>query len=316
MPFPLPNLSPETVVSAALASAVPLLLAGVGECVVERAGVVNIGVEGLMLVAALAAVMASHAAASAAVGVLAAVAAAMLLAAGFGAITIYRNANQVVAGTAVNLLALGLTGAINGTVTRRLALENVSRLAGVKLPSLSVPLLSRLPVVGPTLFAGNALVYLAFLSVPAAWWFLQYSRPGLQFRAVGEYPEAAEAAGTDVRRTRLLAVLAGASLTGLAGAFLSIGHVVTFVENMTAGRGFIALALVIFARWNPWGVLAGALIFSLATGLATSLGSSGRGSPAEVFLLALPYLATLIALLPRARHALAPAALGLPYGKY
>ncbi|HEU4752628.1 MAG TPA: ABC transporter permease, partial [Armatimonadota bacterium] len=121
--------------------------------------------------------------------------------------------------------------------------------------------------------------------------------------------------GTDVRRLRLLAILAGAALAGLGGVFLAIGHVVTFVENMVAGRGFIALALVIFGRWNPWGVLAGTLVFSLASGLAIDLSRSGRGDPSEVFLLALPYLATLAALVFRSGRSASPAALGQPYQK-
>jgi general nucleoside transport system permease protein len=310
---PLPDSWPVTLASAALAFAVPLLLAGIGECLVERAGIINIGVEGLMLSAALAAVVASHATGSPWAGLAAGAGAAMLLGALFGLFTVYRGADQVVVGTAVNILALGLTGAIFGTVTRRLAEQGVSRLSGVRLPEWPLPGLSGLPVFGTTLFRGNALVYLAFLLVPLSALVLYRTRPGLQLRAVGEYPPAAEAAGTDVRGLRFLVLLIGSALAGLGGVFLAIGHVDTFSENMIAGKGFIALALVIFGRWNPWGVLAGTLVFSLAWGFGTVLSSQGRGRPEEVFLLALPYLATLAALLFRSGRTTVPAALGRAY---
>jgi simple sugar transport system permease protein len=224
-----------------------------------------------------------------------------------------RGASQVVAGTAINLLALGLTGVAFAAITTRLNAQGVSRLEGVKLADLPLPLLSQLPVVGRTLFSGNALTYCAFALAPLASLALFRTRLGLQLRAVGEYPEAAEAAGTNVLRFRFLTVLVGAALAGLGGSFLAIGHVVSFSENMIAGKGFIALALVIFGRWTPWGVLGAALVFSLAWGMGTALGSAGRGRPEEVLLLALPYLATLAALVIRTGRTTAPAALGQPY---
>ncbi|HTE19097.1 MAG TPA: ABC transporter permease [Armatimonadota bacterium] len=304
-----------TLMSATLAFAVPLLLAGIGECVVERAGVINIGVEGLMLVAALASVVASHGSGSPWVGVGAGVVAAVALGALFGVLAVYRGVNQVVAGTAVNILALGLTGAYYGTLTQRLSAGGVGgRLVGVKLPDWPLSGLSSLPVLGPTLFSGNALQYLAFLVVPLSACLLYRTRPGLHLRAVGEHPRAAEAAGTDVQRTRLGSVLLGAALAGLAGAFLAVGHVVTFGENMIAGKGFIAMALVIYGRWSPWGVLAGAAVFSVAWGFATVLGAQGQGRPEEVILHALPYLAALGALVLRSGRTTAPAALAQPYG--
>ena len=309
----MPDLWPVTLASAALAFAVPLLLAGIGECLVERAGVINIGVEGLMLVAALASVLLSYVTGSPWAGLVGGVAASVTLGALFGVITVYRNANQVVVGTAINILALGLTGVFFGAVTRALAAQGTSRLVGVKLPDWPLPLLTSLPILGPTLFRGNVLVYLAFLLVPLTAALLYRTRLGLVLRAVGEHPGAAEAAGTDVRRFRFGTILAGAALAGLGGVFLAIGHVVTFAENMIAGKGFIALALVIFGRWTPWGVLTGTAVFSLAWGMATVLGSQGRGRPEEVFLLALPYIATLAALVFRTGRTTAPAALSQPY---
>jgi len=299
----------ETLLSAAVAFAVPLVLAGVGECLVERSGIVNIGVEGLMLTAALAAVAASHATGSPWVGLSVAVAAAGVVGLVFGAVVVFRGVNQVVAGTVINLLALGGTGAAYFSLTQAAAAAGQSRLLGVKLPDWPLPGLGGLPGAAP-LFAGNVLVYLSLAAAPVAAWFLYRTRPGLQLRAAGEAPHAAEAAGAHVPRLRLLAVLAGALLAGAAGAFLSIGHVVTFGENMIAGKGFIALALVIFGRWNPLGVLGGAVLFSLAWGAATVLATQGRGRPEEVALLALPYVATLAALVLRAGRTPAPAALG------
>jgi ABC-type uncharacterized transport system permease subunit len=304
-----------TLVSAALSFAVPLLLAGVGECIAERAGILNIGVEGMMLAGALAAVAVSHRTGSAWLGLGAAALSAAALGAAFGVLTVYRNCDQVVSGTVLNLLAGGLTGALYFTLTKRLAEQHVSRLVGIKLPDWPIPGLSGIPALGPTLFRGNLLVYLAFLLVPAVAFFLFRTRPGLQLRACGEYPEAAEAAGVRVRQVRVAAVTAGGLLAGLAGAFLSIGHVVTFAENMTAGKGFIALALVIFGRWHPAGVLVGAAVFSLAWGLGAVFSSQGRGRPEEVILLALPYLATLAALLFRPQRTTAPAALARTYAR-
>jgi ABC-type uncharacterized transport system permease subunit len=307
--FVLPAGWGETLASAAVAFAVPLILAGVGECITERAGVVNIGVEGMMLTAALAAVAVSHAAQSPWAGLAAGVAAAALVGWVFGLLTVYRGVSQVVAGTALNLLALGATGAVYFTLTQRLAAAGGSRLVGARLPDWPLPGLAALPGLGPTLFSGNVLVYAALAAAPLAAWALYRTRPGLQLRAVGEFPRAAEAAGANVQRTRLAAVLAGAALAGCGGAFLAIGHVVTFGENMIAGKGFIALALVIFGRWNPWGVLGGAVLFSTAWGTATVLATQGRGRPEEVILLALPYLATLAALVLRSGRTAAPAAL-------
>lgn len=302
-----------TLFSAAVAFAVPLLLAGIGECFTERAGVLNIGLEGLMLVAALAAVLGSHATGSPWVGVLSGAGAAVVLGASFGVLTVYRGTNQVVTGTAINLLALGLTGAVNAAITTSLASRGLTRLAGEKLPDWPLPGLSALPVVGSTMFSANGLVYAAFIAVPVGSWLLHRTCVGLQLRAAGEHPQAADAAGVDVRRIRFLAVVAGSALAGLGGVFLAIGHVVTFTDNMIAGKGFIALALVIFGRWQPVGVLAGAALFSLAWGLATVIASQGQGRPEEVGLLALPYLVTLAALILRSGRTIAPAALAQPF---
>lgn len=303
-----------TLLSAMLAFAVPLLFAATGECITERAGVLNIGVEGLMLGASLAAVAFSRLAGCAWAGLGAGVGVAVLLGAVFAWTVIERRANQVICGTALNLLCLGLTGVIFGVVSARLAGDG-GQFSGVKLPGWPAPFFSGLPALGPTLFSSNVLVYAALLVAPLASFWLFRTRSGLLVRAAGEAPGAVDAMGAEVRRIRWAAVLAGSGFAGLGGCALTIGHVASFQENMVSGRGFIALALVIFGRWTPIGVAGGVLLFSLAWGLATLMSAQGRGRPEEVWLLALPYAATLVVLvfLRRARGAGAPASLGMPY---
>lgn len=272
----------------ALAFATPLLLAALGELVGERAGVLNIGLEGMMLGGAWAGATASFAAASAPLGLLGAVAAGMALASVFALLTITLKADAVVAGTGLNLFALGLTG----TLHRALG-ERWSEVRSAALPEWVFALI------------GAALV-------PLLWWSLKSTRPGLQLRAVGEYPAAADTAGVRVARVRWRATLFNGALCGLAGAFLSMSHTDSFGENMTAGRGFIALAIVIFGRWNPWGALGGALLFGAAEGSQFFL-QSKIGTAFYPLLLALPYALTLLVLAGFAGRSPAPAALGQAY---
>ena len=232
----------------------------------------------------------------------------MALAGLFAWLSIILRADQVVVGTAINILALGLTG-----VFYRGLFANAGASATV-FAALPVPVLCHMPIIGKALFAQNILGYAAWLLVPACGVFLYKTRPGLQLRAAGEYPRAAAGAGVSIHRVRIGAVLWGGALAGLAGAFLSIGYTNGFVENMSAGRGFIALAVVILGRWRPGGVLLAALLF----GMASALQFQGQASALRVpyqFLLALPYLLALAALLLRAKQkAAAPAALGEAYG--
>ena len=250
--------------------AVPLLLAALGELIVEKAGVINVGIEGMMLAGALAGFAGSHAAHSPWLGALAALAAGIVLALLFSALSIGIGADQVVVGTAINILALGLTG-----VFFRALFGGSGALAAPFVP-LPLPGLSRLPLIGPALFEQNALGYLAWALVPLCAFFLRRTRPGLRLRAVGEYPAAADGAGVRVPIVRTLAVLWGGGLAGLAGAYLSIGYTNGFTENMSAGRGFIALAVVILGRWTPGGVALAALLFGLADALHYQILSAGR----------------------------------------
>ena len=274
----------------ALALASPLLLAALGELVGERAGVLNIGLEGMLLAGAWAGCAASFSSGNAMIGLLAAVVAGMALAALFAVLVLNFRADAIVAGTGLNLCALGLTGVFH----RRL-----STLHG----NYEATALPEMP------FAVGGAILALFL-----WWMLRRTRVGLQLRAVGEQPAAADSAGIDVRRVRWLATLCNGALCGVAGAFLSMAHTHSFAENMTAGRGFIALAIVIFGRWSPIGAVGAALLFGAAEGAQFSLQASLGSGYAPVFL-ALPYLITLLTLAGFAGKTRSPAALGQTYEK-
>jgi len=287
--------------------AVPLLLAGLGELLVERGGIINIGLEGMLLTGAFAAMATTYFTAMPWLGLLAAWAAGLLLAASFAYVVVVRSANQVVVGTALNLLAVGVTGvayrAIFGVTGAALTVSGFA--------PLSIPGLAALPVVGPALFAQSALGYLAFALVPVTAAGLYRTVPGLKLRMVGENPRAAAAQGVAVHLTQTLALLACGVLAASAGAYLAVAYAHTFVEGMSAGRGFIALAIVIFGRWSPWGICGAALLFGLATALQFHVQALGLPIPYQ-FLLMLPYVLTLLVLAGYAGTTQAPAALGMP----
>ncbi|MBI1814282.1 MAG: ABC transporter permease [Deltaproteobacteria bacterium] len=294
--------------NSAVTMAVPLLLAALGELVVERAGIINVGLEGMILTGAFAAMVTVSFSGSPLVGVVAAVVSGAALGALFGFAVVRHNASQVVAGVALNLLAVGITGvayrAVFGVTGAALTIDGMAPVV--------VPGLSQLPVIGRALFAQTALGYLAFALVPACALVLSGSVPGLVLRMVGENPHAAAAQGVSVTRVRMLAVLACGALAGLSGGYLAVVYARTFIEGMSAGRGFIALAIVIFGRWSPWGILAAALLFGLATALQFHFQALALPIPYQFFLM-LPYVATLLALAISAGHTRAPAALGQPY---
>jgi simple sugar transport system permease protein len=294
----------EGFLSALVRVATPLLLAALGEMLAERGGVINLGVEGAMLAGALAAAIGAASGGPWA-GLALAVATGAVVAAGFAAMAIGARTDQIITGTAMTLAALGLTGAIY-----RRAFGSAG--AGLSLPTLApleMPGLSRLPLVGPALFAQPLPTYLALLAVPLLWWFLFRTRPGLALRAVGESPASARAAGVPVRRMQALATIAGGAFAGLAGGTLVLAQVGTFAERMTAGRGFIAIAIVVLGRWHPVGVLLAALLFGGATALQFLFQAAGLDVPYQLFLM-LPYLLTLVLLAGVAGGVRAPAALG------
>lgn len=290
--------------AAAVRIATPLLLAATGELINERAGVINLGLEGAMLSGALAsAIGAFHGGPW--VGVALALMAGMAVAGVFAAVAIGARADQIIAGTAVTLGAIGLTGAIA---------RNAFGAAGPGLslgtfPALPVPGLRSIPVLGPALFEQSGFTYLAWLLVPVAGWFLFRSRAGLLLRATGEDAQAARAAGVPVRPVRAAAVVAGGALGGLAGAALVLAQVGTFAEKMTAGRGFVAIAIVVLGRWRPVGVLWAALLFGAASALQYAFQAMGLGVPYQLFL-AMPYVLALLALAGAVGRARAPEGLG------
>ncbi len=291
-------------VQATITSATPLLLAALGENVVQKSGVVNVGVEGMLLCGAFAATLGTlyphdlHGMAlnNPYLGLLAGAGAGTALAALFGLFAIRGNANQVVLGVVINLLALGLTG----TLYRKLFGETGSFVQTASLPAL--------PWLGNT----TLLTLIALGAVPLVWWWLNCTRSGLEIRACGEQPVAAEAAGIRVERLRAAVLLFGGGMAGLAGAFLSIGDGNTFIPEMSAGRGFIALAIVTAGRWNPLGCLLAALVFGTAESIQYLGQALDLKLPYQLFL-ALPYVATLLILARGSRRNDAPAALGRPY---
>jgi len=292
------------VLAAAVGIATPLALAATGETLAERSGVVNLGIEGAMLFGALGGAIGATVAGPAAglgFGVLAGVLVAVL----FAAVAIGAGADQIISGTAVTLASVGLTG----TIYRQFYGPAGVGLSIPTLAPLPIPALSQLPLVGEALFAQPVTTYLTFLLIPLTWWFLFRTRPGLALRAAGEDPVAARAAGVPVRVTRVAAVLTGGAFAGLAGAALVLAQVGTFTERMTAGRGFVAIAIVVLGRWNPVGAGLAALLFGLATAAQFAFQAAGLDVPYQLFLM-LPYLLTLLALAGVVGRVKAPAALG------
>jgi len=292
---------------ATVTMAVPLLLAALGELIAERGGIINIGLEGMVLTGAFAAMAVTYFSGASVLGLLAAWVSGLALAGLFAYVVVAHSANQVVVGTAINLLAIGLTGvayrAVFGVTGAALTVSG--------LAALPIPGLSSLPIIGPAFFAQSALGYLAFALVPLIAFGLYKTIPGLKLRMVGENPHAAAAQGVAIEWTQTLALLACGVLAATGGAYLAIAYAHTFIEGMSAGRGFIALAIVIFGRWSAWGILGAALLFGLATALQFHVQALGLAIPYQ-FLLMLPYVLTLLVLAGYAGTTRAPAALGVP----
>ena len=285
-------------------TATPLALAALGETVTERSGVINIGLEGSIIAGALGAVIgAAHGGvwAGFAFGALCGCAVAAI----FALFAVTLRADQIISGTAVTLLALGGTG----TLYRLLYGSAGAALNTPTLDPTSIPLLSRIPLVGPALFAQPSITYLLYMLIPSVAWWMYRTHAGLGLRAIGENPAAAIAAGVRAKRVQFLAVLFGGVLGGISGATLVLAQAGTFVEGMSAGRGFIAIAIVALGRWDPGGAALAALVFGAASALQYFFQATGSSLPYQLFLV-FPYVLTLVALAATRGRSNAPAALG------
>jgi simple sugar transport system permease protein len=300
----------EGILVRAVQMSTPLLLGSLGEVIVERTGVMNMAIEGIFLLGAWAGFTGAYITGSLAAGFLGAIAAGVVVGALYGWITVFLKQHQIVTGVALNILAAGIGiffyRVLFGVPLLPLTVE--------PLRPLAVPLLSDIPILGPALFRQNILTYLAWGAMPLGWWVLFRTRTGLVLRSTGADPEAVDAAGLSVERVRFGAVLAASALSGLAGAFYSIGYLGLFSNDMIGGRGWIAFALCFLGNWNPLGALLGAVVFGVADAAAITLQTSGIRMVPNEFLIALPYMLTIAATVARKRFNV-PASLGTAYFK-
>lgn len=298
----------EAILLTVITASTPLVIAAMGELVTERSGVLNLGVEGMMIIGAVCAFAVAQMSGSALIGVCAGMLAGAAFSLLFAFLTLTLVANQVATGLALTILGLGVSGMLG---------ESFVGTPGVKLQPIVVPVLADIPLIGPLLFHQDLIFYLSVLLVIGVNWFLFRTRAGLKLRAIGDNHGSAHTLGIHVIRTRYLAVLFGGACAGLAGAQLSLVYTPQWVENMSAGRGWIALALVVFASWRPWRVLAGGYLFGAVTIGQLHAQAFGIGLPSQL-LSALPYAATIVVLViisqnRRTTLINTPASLGKPF---
>jgi ABC-type uncharacterized transport system permease subunit len=289
---------------ATIRTATPLAFAALGELVAERAGVINLGMEGVIIAGCLGGAAAAVVGGSG-LGYLGAAVSGLVLAAMFAVFVVRISSDQIITGTAITVLGLGLTGTLFHAAPALVG-------AGVTVPTtgpMPIPWLSTLPVVGRVLFTQPVPTYALYLLVPLLAWWLRQTHAGLALRAVGESPDAAAAAGVATNRIRAAAILFSGLMGGLCGGTLVLAQVGSFNENMSAGRGFIAIAIVVLGRWTPWGTAGAALVFGGAFALQYLAQSLGLALPYQVFL-ATPYVLTLVLLATLRGRAKAPAHLG------
>jgi general nucleoside transport system permease protein len=301
----------EAIILTVITASTPLLIAAIGELVAEKSGVLNLGVEGMMIMGAATGIAVAILTGSNVMGVLAAVAAGVGLAGLFALLALGLAANQIAAGLALTIFGLGLSGVVGAPFV------GVQR-AGIG--KIDVPLLSDIPFLGRILFEQDPFVYASFVLTAGVWWFLARSKTGLILKACGENHASAHALGYPVLRIRLFAVLFGGACAGLSGAYLSLVYTPFWTSGMTAGRGWIALAVVVFASWLPWRAALGAYLFGGLTILQLHAQGAGVALPPQL-LAALPYLLTIAVLVVimalrrsgRAGSAVGPASLGIPF---
>jgi len=294
----------ETFLEGAVRTATPLGFAALGETVAERSGVINIGLEGAIIAGAFGGFVAAGSG-SVWLGFAGSMVAGILVAALFAIFAIRIRADQIITGTAISLLCLGLTA----TLYQQMYGATGAALSIPTMSAMELPLLSSIPLFGRALFAQPAIAYLLYIMIPLIWWWMYRTYEGLALRATGEDPRAAVAAGIPARKFQTMSVLFGGAMGGIAGGVLVIAQAGSFAEGISAGRGFIAIAIVVLGRWHPLGVAAAALIFGAASALQYFFQALGWPVPYQLFL-ALPYVLTLFGLAGIAGRAVAPAGLG------
>jgi len=282
----LSSINPVLLIASLMVAATPIMLAAIGELVVERAGVLNLGVEGMMITGAVCGFIVAVNTGSPTLGFAGAAVGGAVLALLFGVLTQYLLSNQVATGLALTLFGLGLSALLG---------QGYIGIKSPVVPRIDIPVLTDLPVVGRILFGHDPVVYLALGIVAGTWYFLNRTRAGLVLRAVGENHDAAHALGYKVVRVRLLAIMFGGACAGLGGAYISLARVPQWTEGMTAGAGWIALAIVVFASWRPGRLLVGAYLFGGVTVLQLNLQAAGVRIPVE-YLSMSPYVATILVL--------------------
>ncbi len=300
-----------TILATAITAGTPILFAALGELLTERSGILNLGVEGMMLVGAVSGFIFAVKTNDPWLGVLAALIGGGLMALIHAFLTVTLQANQVVTGLALTLFGTGLSGFL-GKPYIGVPIENAFK-------PVNLGILSDIPFIGPVFFQHDQLVYLSYIVVPVLWFLIYRTRPGLNLRAVGENPASADSLGVSVYKVRYFYVTLGGMLAGLGGAYLSLAYAPTWLENMTAGRGWIAVALVIFATWNPLRAMLGSYIFGGIDAFGFRAQAMGIAIP-SFFLKMLPYIFTILVLIMVTRKAMAnrvgsPGALGVPYDR-
>jgi ABC-type uncharacterized transport system permease subunit len=281
------SINPILLLASLMVAATPIILAAAGELVVERAGVLNLGVEGMMITGAITGFIATVTTGSPWIGFVAAAAGGAGLSLLFAFLTQILLSNQVATGLALTLFGLGLSALLG---------QGYNGIKAPEFPRIDIPVISEIPVLGPILFSHDPMVYVGIGIVAGIWYFLRYSRAGLVLRALGENHEAAHALGYHVIRIRVLAIMFGGACAGLGGAYISLVRVPQWTDGMTAGAGWIALAIVVFASWRPWRLLIGAYLFGGVTVLQLNFQAAGIAIPVE-YLAMSPYIATILVLM-------------------
>lgn len=300
----------QSILAATWRMATPILYAAVGEVFSEKAGVINIGLEGVMLIGAFSAYSVAFESGNLWLGLLAAILAGILSGLIFALFTITIKANQIVVGAAFNMIGMGITGFLYRTMYT----ESAGALSLKTFPTIEIPFLSSIPFFGEVLFKHNIMVYATLLVVPLATFVLYKTAFGLSIRAVGEHPKAADTVGVNVFSMRYVSVMIGTALAAVGGAFLVLAYADQFVEGIVSGRGFIALAVVVFGRWKPWGAFWSSLLFGVFYALQLRIQTMPNVTIPYQFLQALPYLATLVVLIGfNKRRVKTPKTLGVPY---